>query len=143
MNTRRFGRTGWQVSDIGYGMWGMGGWTESDDAESVASLQRAVELGCNLFDTACAYGEGHSEQLLGDLVRGKRDTRLYVATKIPPKNEKWPARPEYRLDDRVKPAASHAALAAVDKAGLDSSGPAEGSRLISQYGRAYQASEGE
>ena len=69
MQYRTFGRTGWQVSEIGYGMWGMGGWTGSDDEESLQSLQRAVELGCNFFDTAWAYGDGHSERLLGQLVR--------------------------------------------------------------------------
>src|SRR5262249_16743494 len=59
MNFRRFGRTNWQVSELGYGMWGMGAWTGSDDAESLASLQRSVDLGCNFFDTAWVYGEGH------------------------------------------------------------------------------------
>jgi aryl-alcohol dehydrogenase-like predicted oxidoreductase len=103
MKLRRFGRLGWGVSEIGCGMWGMAGWTGSDDAESMASLQRAVELGCDFFDTAWAYGEGHSEQLLGELVRSHRETRLYVATKIPPKNQKWPARPEYRLDEVFPP----------------------------------------
>jgi aryl-alcohol dehydrogenase-like predicted oxidoreductase len=103
MKQRSFGRLGWNVSEVGYGMWGMGGWTGSEDAESMASLQRAVGLGCNFFDTAWAYGEGHSERLLGDLVRSQRETRLYVATKIPPKNQKWPARPEYRLEDVFPP----------------------------------------
>ena len=103
MKQRVFGRLGWTVSEIGYGMWGMAGWTGSDDAESIASLQRAVELGCNFFDTAWAYGEGHSERLLGELVRRQPETRLYVATKIPPKNQRWPARPEYRLDDVFPP----------------------------------------
>ncbi len=70
---------------------------------SIASLQRAVELGCNFFDTAWAYGEGHSERLLGELVRRQQETRLYIATKIPPKNQRWPARPEYRLDDVFPP----------------------------------------
>ena len=65
MQYRTFGRTGWSVSEIGYGMWGMGGWTGSDDDESMASLHRAVELGCNFFDTAWGYGAGHSEGLLG------------------------------------------------------------------------------
>ena len=69
MNYRIFGRTGWQVSEIGYGMWGMGGWTGSDDDESHRSLDLAVELGCNFFDTAFAYGEGHSEKLLGQARR--------------------------------------------------------------------------
>jgi aryl-alcohol dehydrogenase-like predicted oxidoreductase len=93
MRYRRFGRTGWEVGEVGYGMWGMGGdWTGSDDSESLRSLDRAVELGCNFFDTAWAYGEGHSEKLLGELVRRHSDTRLYVATKIPPKNRQWPTR---------------------------------------------------
>ncbi len=103
MHYRTFGRTGWQVSDIGYGMWGMGGWTGSDDAESMQSLHRAAELGCNFFDTAWAYGAGHSEKLLGQLVRAHPDKRLYTATKIPPKNSKWPARAEYTLDETFPP----------------------------------------
>ena len=109
MNQRQFGRTHWQVSEIGYGMWGMGGWTGSDDDESMQSLAVAVELGCNFFDTAWAYGDGHSEQLLGQLVRAHPDRRLYVATKIPPKNGKWPSRPEYHAGRRL-PAGSHSPL---------------------------------
>jgi aryl-alcohol dehydrogenase-like predicted oxidoreductase len=92
MQYRTFGRLGWQVSEIGYGMWGMGGWTGSDDEASRAALQRAVDAGCNFFDTAWAYGEGHSERLLGDLVRANPGRRLYAATKIPPKNRRWPSR---------------------------------------------------
>ena len=69
MRERVFGRTGWAVGDVGYGMWGMGGWTGSDDDESRRSLERAVRCGCTFFDTAWAYGMGHSERLLGDLVR--------------------------------------------------------------------------
>ena len=103
MNYRRFGRTDWQVSEIGYGMWGMGGWTGSDDEESLASLQRAVDLGCNFFDTAWAYGEGKSERLLGQLVRTNSDRKLYTATKIPPKNGTWPSRREFTLDDTFPP----------------------------------------
>jgi len=103
MKYRRFGRTDWIVSEIGYGMWGMGGWTESDDAESLQSLQRAVDLGCNFFDTAWAYGAGHSEGLLGQLVRANPEKRLYTATKIPPLNSKWPSRREYTLDVTFPP----------------------------------------
>jgi aryl-alcohol dehydrogenase-like predicted oxidoreductase len=99
MRYREFGRTGWKVSEIGYGMWGMAGWSGSDDEESRRSLDRAVELGCNFFDTAWAYGEGKSERLLGELLQRQRGKQLYVATKIPPKNRQWPARPEYPLDD--------------------------------------------
>jgi aryl-alcohol dehydrogenase-like predicted oxidoreductase len=103
MKYRRFGRTDWMVSEIGYGMWGMGGWTGSDDQESLDSLQRSVELGCNFFDTAWGYGAGHSEGLLGQLVRSNPDQRLYTATKMPPKNFKWPSRREYTLDDCFPP----------------------------------------
>ncbi|MEO7841520.1 MAG: aldo/keto reductase, partial [Anaerolineales bacterium] len=94
MRYRTFGRMGWKISDIGYGMWGLAGWTGSDDEESLKSLHRAVKLGCNFFDTAWAYGRGHSEQLLGQLVRAYPDKKLYVASKIPPKNFRWPAEPE-------------------------------------------------
>jgi aryl-alcohol dehydrogenase-like predicted oxidoreductase len=100
MRYRRFGRTGWQVSEVGYGMWGIGGdWKGGDDQASRRSLDRAVELGCNFFDTAWAYGQGHSERLLGALVRGHPDRRLYVATKIPPKNRIWPSRRGFALED--------------------------------------------
>jgi aryl-alcohol dehydrogenase-like predicted oxidoreductase len=85
------------VSDIGYGMWGMGGWTGSDDEESFASLQRAVDLGCNFFDTAFVYGNGRSEGLLGKVVRANPDKKLYTATKTPPKNMQYPTLPEYSL----------------------------------------------
>lgn len=87
------------VSEIGYGMWGMAGWTGSDDDESRQSLDRAVDLGCTFFDTAWAYGEGKSERLLGELLKRHPAKRLYTATKIPPKNRRWPARPEYPLDE--------------------------------------------
>ena len=103
MRYRTFGRTGWQVSEVGYGMWGMAGWTGSDDEESHASLDRAIELGCNFFDTAFAYGEGHSERLLGATLRRHAGKRLYVATKIPPKNRRWPAKPSYTLDEVFPP----------------------------------------
>jgi aryl-alcohol dehydrogenase-like predicted oxidoreductase len=84
-------------------MWGMAGWTGSDDAESHASLDRSIELGCNFFDTAWAYGDGHSERLLGETLRRHKGKRLYIATKIPPKNRRWPARPEYSLDEVFPP----------------------------------------
>jgi aryl-alcohol dehydrogenase-like predicted oxidoreductase len=103
MRYRKFGRTGWEVSEIGYGMWGMASWAGSNDEESLASLQRSVDLGCNFFDTAFAYGNGHSEALLGKLVKANPDKRLYTATKIPPKNLQWPAKSEYSLDDCYPP----------------------------------------
>jgi aryl-alcohol dehydrogenase-like predicted oxidoreductase len=100
---RRFGRAGWSVSEVGYGMWGMGGWTGSDDRESLESLQLSVDRGCNFFDTALAYGDGHSEELLGQLLRANPGKRLYIATKIPPKNKVWPSRRNFTLDDCFPP----------------------------------------
>ncbi|AYN68948.1 aldo/keto reductase [Euzebyella marina] len=99
MKYRRFGRTDWQVSEIGYGMWGMAGWKESDDIQSSKSLDLAVENGVNFFDTAWGYGEGHSEELLGELVRRHPKEKLYTASKIPPKNFQWPAKPEYTYEE--------------------------------------------
>ncbi len=103
MKYRRFGRTGWQVSEMGYGMWGMAGWTGSQDEESLTSLQRSIDLGCNFFDTAWGYGEGHSENLLGQIVRANPGGQLFTGTKIPPKNFQWPSRREYSLDDCFPP----------------------------------------
>jgi aryl-alcohol dehydrogenase-like predicted oxidoreductase len=99
MRYRTFGRTGWQVSEIGYGMWGLAGWTGRDDDQTRASLQLAVDLGCNFFDTALAYGEGASERMLGELVRANPGKRLYTASKVPPKNRVWPSRRGFRLAD--------------------------------------------
>src|SRR5512140_3864609 len=103
MKYRRFGRTNWNVSEVGYGMWGMGEWTESDDQESLQSLQKSVDLGCNFFDTAWAYGRGHSERLLGETVRKNPNHRLYTATKIPPKNRIWPSQRKFTLDETFPP----------------------------------------
>ena len=103
MRYRTFGRTGWQVSEIGYGMWGMGGWTGSDDQESLEALGRALALGCNFFDTAWAYGAGKSETLLGEALRARKDAAAYIATKIPPKNMKWPGKAEYPVQETYPP----------------------------------------
>ncbi|MCI0441660.1 aldo/keto reductase, partial [bacterium] len=103
MRYRNFGSTNWQVSEIGYGMWGLADWSGSNDEDSLQSLERAVELGCNFFDTAWAYGDGHSESLLGQIVRKHSNKQLFTATKIPPKNLQWPARAEYSLDDVFPP----------------------------------------
>lgn len=94
MRYRRLGRTGFEISEIGYGAWGVGGkqWLGGSDEESVAALRRAVELGLNFIDTALAYGDGHSERLVGEIVR-EAPGKVYVATKVPPKNQRWPARP--------------------------------------------------
>ncbi len=91
MQYRTFGRTGWQVSEIGDGMWGLAGWSGSDADTTRQSLQLAVDLGCNFFDSAWGYGAGVSERFLGELIRANPDKKLYNATKIPPKNFRWPS----------------------------------------------------
>lgn len=103
MNSRVFGRLGWPVSEVGYGLWGMGGWTDSKDDESIAALERSVELGCTFFDTALAYGNGKSERLLRQVLGRHKDKTLRVATKVPPKNLRWPALVEYPLTDVFPP----------------------------------------
>jgi len=80
-------------------MWGLAGWTGSDQKEIEESLDRAVALGCNFYDTAWAYAAGKSEQILGQLLKRNTDKKLYCATKIPAKNFKWPAKPDYKLED--------------------------------------------
>ena len=99
MRYRAFGRTGWQVSEIGYGMWGVGGWTGSDDDESLRALEQAIARGCNFFDTAWAYGQGKSETLLGQAIRTGLPRPVFIATKIPPKNMKWPGKADYPAAD--------------------------------------------
>ena len=99
MNYRTFGRTGWQVSEVGYGMWGMAGWTGSETKEVNEALDKSVEMGCNFFDTAWAYGDGLSEEILNALIKRHGGKKLYVATKIPPKNRKWPSKPSFTLEE--------------------------------------------
>ena len=79
MKFRKLGRTGFNVSEIGYGLWGMSGWSGSDDNESRNALQLSVDLGCNFFDSAWAYGEGKSDGLLGGALEANRNGRLYAA----------------------------------------------------------------
>ena len=99
MKYRKLGRTGFEVSEIAHGLWGMSGWSGSDDRQSLEALQLAVDLGCNFFDTAWAYGEGKSDALLGKILAANRDKRLYAASKVPPRNEKWPASPKDKYHD--------------------------------------------
>jgi aryl-alcohol dehydrogenase-like predicted oxidoreductase len=99
MKYRRFGRTNFSVSDMAQGLWGMGGWSGSDDKESLGAMQLAIDLGCNFFDTAWGYGDGHSDALLGEIMARNKGKRIYAASKIPPKNLKWPAKPEYKYQD--------------------------------------------
>jgi aryl-alcohol dehydrogenase-like predicted oxidoreductase len=100
MKYRAFGKTGINVSEIGYGAWGIGGamWQGAKDEESLRALHTSIDLGLNFIDTALVYGDGHSEQLVGKVVKERKE-RIYVATKVPPKNGKWPARPGSRLRD--------------------------------------------
>ena len=99
MKYRKLGRTGFEVSDIAHGLWGMGGWSGSEDSESLKALQLAIDVGCNFFDSAWAYGEGKSDSLLGQILEKNKSKRLYAASKIPPKNERWPALPKYKYEE--------------------------------------------
>lgn len=92
MRERTIRRLGWSLSEIGYGMWGMGSWAGSQDEASLRSLQLALDLGCTFFDTAWGYGEGRSERLLGQLVRANPGRSIITATKMPPANFQWPTR---------------------------------------------------
>jgi len=103
MKYRKLGRSGFEVCDISYGLWGMSGWSGSDDKQSLDSLQLSVDSGCNFFDTAWAYGEGKSDGLLGEIMARNSNKRLYAASKIPPKNDKWPALPSYKYEDVFPP----------------------------------------
>ena len=92
MKYRTLGRTGLEVSEIGYGAWGIGGvqWLGGSDSEAIDALERAIDLGLNFIDTALASGEGHSERLVGEVVRSHHE-RIYIASKIPPSNSMRPA----------------------------------------------------
>jgi aryl-alcohol dehydrogenase-like predicted oxidoreductase len=100
MRYRMLGKTGLEVSELGFGAWGIGrdAWIGADDDESVRALRLAIELGVNFLDTAYAYGNGHSEQLVGAAVRESAGT-VYVASKVPPKNREWPAQPGVRVEE--------------------------------------------
>jgi aryl-alcohol dehydrogenase-like predicted oxidoreductase len=100
MRFRTLGRTGLEVSELGYGAWGIGQtmWIGADDEESLQALRRAIELGVNFVDTALGYGNGHSEELVGRVVRESSET-VHVATKMPPKNMQWPARAGVRAEE--------------------------------------------
>ena len=100
MHYRTLGRTGLRISEIGYGAWGIGnsGWQGASDEESARALNQAIDLGLNFIDTALGYGDGHSERLIGKLLRERSET-IHVSTKIPPKNRIWPARPGTPAED--------------------------------------------
>ena len=93
MKTRPLGKTGYTVSELGHGAWGLGGdmWRGVDDADGREALRQAVDHGITFFDTALVYGDGHSEQLIGQTLKDDiRAGRVVVATKIPPMNRIWP-----------------------------------------------------
>ena len=100
MKYRQLGRTGFEVSDIGYGAWGISGkqWIGATDRQSLAALHTAMEQVVNLIDTALAYGDGKSEELVGRAV-SESGKRIYIATKVPPKNRIWPARPGIGIEE--------------------------------------------
>ena len=100
MNYRKLGSSGWNVSEIGFGGWALGGqWGGQDDDDSVAALNRAVDLGLNFIDTAEGYGDGHSERVIARVI-GQRSERVYVATKTPPKPGPWPPTPYCSAEER-------------------------------------------
>jgi len=100
MKYRTLGRTGLRVSEIGFGAWGIGKsmWRGGEDSESLRALHTARDLGVNFFDTALVYGAGHSEKLVGQFRRERQD-KVIIASKVPPKNDLWPAGPDTRLAD--------------------------------------------
>jgi aryl-alcohol dehydrogenase-like predicted oxidoreductase len=99
MKLRKVGRTGFDVSEIAHGVWGMSSWSGSNDQESRAALQLSVDLGCNFFDSAWAYGEGKGDVFAGEALRNNPGKGIRVASKVPPLNRKWPALPQYRYQD--------------------------------------------
>ena len=107
MKYRKLGRTGFKVSDMAHGLWGMSGWSGSEDQQSLEALQIAVDNGCNFFDTAWAYGEGKSDALLGQIIARNKGKRLYAASKIPALpsykyQEVFPARHVFKYADLIR-----------------------------------------
>jgi aryl-alcohol dehydrogenase-like predicted oxidoreductase len=100
MHYRKLGTTEAEVSEIGFGAWGIGGkqWQGGKDDESLRALKRSFELGVNFVDTALAYGDGHSERLVGKAVKESYQ-KIFLATKIPPKNRVWPASPSTPISE--------------------------------------------
>ena len=105
MHSRPFGKHGFNVSEIGFGAWAIGGsWGAQADSDSVAALNRALDLGCNFIDTAAGYGDGRSERVIAKVLQeraaaGKQE-KIFVATKTPPAPGDWPPSPHDRAEDR-------------------------------------------
>ncbi|HEY5550255.1 MAG TPA: aldo/keto reductase [Opitutaceae bacterium] len=105
MKYRPFGKHGSNCSEIGFGAWAIGGaWGAQADADSLAALNRALDLGCNFIDTAAGYGNGHSERLIGQVLRERkeagRNESVFVATKTPPTGGIWPPSPYCVANER-------------------------------------------
>jgi aryl-alcohol dehydrogenase-like predicted oxidoreductase len=107
MKYRRLGKTGFKVSEIGHGLWGMGSWSGSEDDASRAALRQSIAGGCTFFDSAFVYGDGRSDKLIGEVARGFPDRELVLASKIPPANFTWPSRPEMKLHEAFPRAHVH------------------------------------
>jgi len=109
MKHRAFGRHPFNVSEIGFGAWAIGGsWGAQADTDSLAALHRALDLGVNFIDTAAGYGDGRSEKLIAQVLReraaaGKKE-RIFVATKTPPSDGTWPPSPYDRAEERYSEA---------------------------------------
>ena len=99
MQTRRLGRTGLSVSDIGHGLWGMGDWSDADNLQSAQALIQSSREGCTFYDSAWAYGNGHSDKLLGSALKDMNNDAVVSATKVPPKNLQWPGKAEDAYTD--------------------------------------------
>ena len=100
MKYRKLGKTGFEVSEIGFGAWAIGGsWGHQKESDSLAALSTALDRGVNFIDTAAGYGDGKSEKIIGEFLKGRKE-RVYVSTKTPPVQGKWPPSPYCRIGDR-------------------------------------------
>jgi aryl-alcohol dehydrogenase-like predicted oxidoreductase len=105
MKYRKFGNLGWDVSEIGFGAWAIGGdmWGQQKDSDSIDALNKAVDLGVNFIDTAQGYGKGHSEEIIGRFLKN-RNENIYIATKIPPvEGTAWPPAYNQNINDSYPP----------------------------------------
>ncbi|TWU60301.1 General stress protein 69 [Rubripirellula tenax] len=104
MHTRPLGTDGPQVSEIGFGAWAIGGgWGDQDDTTSIRALNTAIDRGVNFIDTAAGYGDGHSERLIAEVIKTRKES-VMVATKTPPAPGPWPPSPYCRWQDRYSAA---------------------------------------
>ncbi|MDE2110157.1 MAG: aldo/keto reductase [Alphaproteobacteria bacterium] len=97
MKQRKFGKTGFEVSEVGHGLWGMGSWSDADDDISRAALRSSIMGGCTFFDSAFVYGNGRSDNLIGGVSREYPQCSLVLASKIPPADGRWPSSPKNPL----------------------------------------------